>query len=98
MKRGTKFLTGYLVTAICAIVATHEIWVRATQVPEIPYSRFQAYLSAGQVEELHADALHEAARMLLRDETMSREDLTAILSTSDCRHVRTPTAGATPAL
>jgi cell division protease FtsH len=58
MKRQTKFLIGYLVAAICGIVATHEIWVRVTRVAEIPYSQFQAYLSAGQVEEIHVTRNH----------------------------------------
>jgi hypothetical protein len=46
----------------------------------------------------NADALHKAAKALLRNETMSREDLTAILSASDCRPIKPSTAGATPAL
>ena len=40
----------YLFVALWGVILIHEVWVRMTQIKEIPYSQFQTYLGAGRVQ------------------------------------------------
>ena len=52
MKKETKFNMWYLFVALWGVILIHEVWVRMTQIKEIPYSQFQTYLGAGRVQEI----------------------------------------------
>jgi len=52
MKKQTKFNIWYLFVAIWGVFFAHEIWLRMTQIQEIPYSQFQTYLGTGRVQEI----------------------------------------------
>src|SRR5574342_1181991 len=52
MESKTKFNIWYVFLAIWGVILVHELWVRATQIREIPYSQFQSYLASGRVEEI----------------------------------------------
>jgi cell division protease FtsH len=52
MRKETKFNIWYVFIAIWGVVLAHEVWVRMTQIQEIPYSQFQTYLGAGRVQEI----------------------------------------------
>ena len=56
MKKQTKFNIWYLFIAIWGVFFAHEIWLRMTQIQEIPYSQFQTYLGAGRVQEIRITA------------------------------------------
>jgi cell division protease FtsH len=52
MNKATKFNIWYFFLAIWGVILVHSVWVRATQIQEIPYSQFQSYLAAGRVAEI----------------------------------------------
>jgi cell division protease FtsH len=52
MKKETKFNIWYLFIAIWGVIFAHEIWLRMTQIQEIPYSQFQTYLNSGRIQEI----------------------------------------------
>ena len=52
MNKKTKFNFWYFFLAIWGVIIFHSLWVRATQIQEIPYSQFQQYLTAGRVAEI----------------------------------------------
>jgi cell division protease FtsH len=52
MNKSTKFNIWYFFLAIWGVILVHSVWVRATQIQEIPYSQFQSYLAAGRVAEI----------------------------------------------
>ena len=52
MKKETKFNIWYVFFAIWGVIFAHGIWVRMTQIQEIPYSQFQTYLGSGRVQEI----------------------------------------------
>jgi cell division protease FtsH len=52
MDSKTKFNLWYVFLAIWGVILVHELWVRTTQIREIPYSQFQSYLTTGRVEEI----------------------------------------------
>jgi cell division protease FtsH len=47
-----RFHMGYWVFAILSVLVLHEVWNRATQVAQVPYSEFQALLKEGKVSEV----------------------------------------------
>ena len=52
MKKETKFNMWYVFVALWGVILIHEVWVRITQIQEIPYSQFQTYLAGGRVQEI----------------------------------------------
>jgi cell division protease FtsH len=52
MKKETKFNIWYLFITIWGVFFAHEIWLRMTQIQEIPYSQFQTYLNSGRIQEI----------------------------------------------
>ena len=52
METKTKFNIWYVILAIWGVFILHEIWVRATQIREIPYSQFQTYLAGTRIEDI----------------------------------------------
>ena len=52
MKKETKFNLWYVFLALWGVILIHEVWVRFTQIQEIPYSQFQSYLANGRVQEI----------------------------------------------
>jgi cell division protease FtsH len=56
LDKKTKFNIWYLLVALWGVLIVHELWVRATQIQEIPYSQFQAYLTANRIEEIRISA------------------------------------------
>ncbi|HSK29842.1 MAG TPA: ATP-dependent metallopeptidase FtsH/Yme1/Tma family protein, partial [Candidatus Limnocylindria bacterium] len=52
MDKKTKFNVWYFIFALWGVLIINILWVRATQIQEIPYSQFQAYLAANRVEEI----------------------------------------------
>jgi cell division protease FtsH len=58
MNKTAKFNFWYFFLAIWGVVILHGLWVRATQIQEIPYSQFQQYLAAGRVAEIRISQNH----------------------------------------
>ena len=58
MNKKTKFNFWYFFLAIWGVIIFHSLWVRATQIQEIPYSQFQQYLTAGRVAEIRISQDH----------------------------------------
>ncbi|NOT58142.1 MAG: cell division protein FtsH, partial [Deltaproteobacteria bacterium] len=58
MDKTTKFNLWYVFFAIWGVMVLHSAWVRATQITQIPYSEFQTYLKAGQIEEIRISQHH----------------------------------------
>jgi cell division protease FtsH len=58
MNKATKFNIWYFFLAIWGVILVHGVWVRATQIQEIPYSQFQQYLAAGRVAEIRISQNH----------------------------------------
>ena len=56
MDKKTKFNLWYVFFALWGVMVLHSAWVRATRITQIPYSEFQTYLNAGQVEEIRISA------------------------------------------
>jgi cell division protease FtsH len=52
MDKQMKFNIWYVVLALIGVIFVHELFMSATRIVEIPYSAFQTYLKAGQVEEI----------------------------------------------
>ncbi len=46
----------YIILALWGVVILHGAWNRATQVAQIPYSQFQAYLSENRVDKVKIDS------------------------------------------
>jgi cell division protease FtsH len=58
MDKRTKFNIWYVVLAVMGVIVIHEMVMNATRIVEIPYSEFQAYMKAGQVEEIRIGQTH----------------------------------------
>lgn len=58
MDRKTKFHLWYAFLAVWGVLALNNLWVQATQVEQIPYSQFQAYLEEGRIEEISITQNH----------------------------------------
>ncbi len=56
MDKKTKFNLWYVFFALWGVMVLHSAWVRATRITQIPYSEFQTYLNAGQIEEIRISA------------------------------------------
>jgi cell division protease FtsH len=52
LDKKTKFNIWYLLFALWGVLIIHGLWMRATQIQEIPYSQFQTYLAANRIEEI----------------------------------------------
>ena len=52
MDKKTRFNIWYVFIALWGVILLHNLWLQATQIEQIPYSRFQAYLDADAVEEI----------------------------------------------
>ncbi len=46
----------YIILALWGVVILHGAWNRATQVAQIPYSQFHAYLSENRVDKVKIDS------------------------------------------
>ena len=58
MDKQMKFNIWYVVLALIGVIFVHELFMSATRIVEIPYSEFQTYLKAGQVEEIRIGKTH----------------------------------------
>ena len=58
MKQKMKIPAWYFLAALFAIMLLHTLWVEKKKVEILPYSDFQRYLEAGQVEEIVVTELH----------------------------------------
>jgi cell division protease FtsH len=58
MDKQTKFNIWYVVLAVMGVIFVHELFMSATRIVEIPYSEFQTYMKAGQVEEIRIGQTH----------------------------------------
>ncbi|ROR32058.1 ATP-dependent zinc metalloprotease FtsH [Inmirania thermothiophila] len=52
MNREQQFNLGYLLVALLGILMLQHLWVQATQVETIPYSRFEQLLEEGRVDHI----------------------------------------------
>ena len=52
MDKKTKFNVWYFIFALWGVLILNVLLMRYTQIQEIPYSQFQAYLAANRVEEI----------------------------------------------
>ncbi len=52
MEKKAKDNFGYFVIAVLGILLLQQLWMQGAQVQSIPYSEFQTFLEAGQVEEI----------------------------------------------
>jgi cell division protease FtsH len=52
LDKNTKFNVWYFIFALWGVLIINILWMRATQIQEIPYSQFQTYLAANRVEEI----------------------------------------------
>ncbi len=58
MDKQTKFNLWYIALAFIGVIFVHELFMSATRIVEIPYSEFQTYMKAGQVEEIRIGQAH----------------------------------------
>ena len=58
MNKQTKFNIWYVLLAFFGVLFVHELFMSATRIVEIPYSEFQEYMQAGQVEEIRIGQTH----------------------------------------
>jgi cell division protease FtsH len=56
MNKQTKFNLWYVFFAVWGVFLLHGLWVQATQIQQIPYSQFQAYLTEGRIDEIRISA------------------------------------------
>ena len=52
MDKKTRFNIWYVFIALWGVILLHNLWLQATQIEQIPYSQFQAYLDDDQIEEI----------------------------------------------
>ncbi|MFW7380847.1 MAG: ATP-dependent zinc metalloprotease FtsH [Oligoflexus sp.] len=52
MKSNARFNIGYLIFAVALLFLLQDLWLNATKVETIPYSRFQELLEQDRIEEL----------------------------------------------
>ena len=58
MNKQTKFNIWYVLLACMGVIFVHELFMSTTRIVEIPYSDFQGYMKAGQVEEIRIGQTH----------------------------------------
>ncbi len=52
MDRKIRFNIWYVFIALWGVILLHNLWLQATQIEQIPYSQFQAYLDEDLIEEI----------------------------------------------
>lgn len=52
MDHKTRFNIWYVFIALWGVILLHNLWLQATQIEQIPYSQFQAYLDEDLIEEI----------------------------------------------
>ncbi|QCO57585.1 ATP-dependent zinc metalloprotease FtsH (plasmid) [Pseudorhodobacter turbinis] len=52
MNRGTQINLWYVLLAVMGVVFIRDIWVQSQTIEAIPYSQFETYLEAGDIEEV----------------------------------------------
>jgi cell division protease FtsH len=52
VQQSARFHFTYVMVALLGVVLLHDLWERAQNVAEIPYSEFQTLLEAGEVQEV----------------------------------------------